>query len=181
MKKKIILLAMFFISPLLIKNLEADPSNEIKALDQPEGIVEKKINDNDNASAQISDVESIENPFIQRLPKPEENVNILPPPDTTIPVDVQPIVPTPDVSPPVEPDVEAPPPPPNFTISGLIWNTERPQAIINGSQGTQILDVGDRLENWQVQTINQSGVELIGYGQNVFISSDFSSEKVSKN
>lgn len=52
----------------------------------------------------------------------------------------------------------APPPipKPNFRITGLIWNSPRPQVIING----QVLDIGDEVQGFRIEAINQTGVDV---------------------
>ena len=48
-------------------------------------------------------------------------------------------------------------PKPEFKISGIVWNSERPQAIIEG----RVLEVGDKIEDWSISNIDQRGVEII--------------------
>lgn len=52
--------------------------------------------------------------------------------------------------------VPPPVPKPNFRISGLIWNSPRPQVIING----QVLDIGDEIQGFRIESINQTGVDV---------------------
>lgn len=55
----------------------------------------------------------------------------------------------------------APPPvevrPPVITISGLVWNTDRPQAIVNN----QIVEIGDKINEWTIVTIHEEGIEIV--------------------
>ena len=55
-------------------------------------------------------------------------------------------------------DIPAPTeaPTPQFKISGLVWNTQAPTAIINGS----IVKVGDQVSNWAITEISKEGVRL---------------------
>ena len=45
---------------------------------------------------------------------------------------------------------------PNLNITGLIWNTDRPQAIVNG----QVLDQGDTIENAEIIAIKKDGIDI---------------------
>ena len=59
---------------------------------------------------------------------------------------------------PVQPvDRRAPQPVlPSVTISGLIWNSDRPQAIING----QVVDIGDTVNEMKIVRIEKDGIDL---------------------
>ena len=61
--------------------------------------------------------------------------------------------------------VVIPPTPPTLTLTGLVWNTNRPQAIING----QVLDQGDTIDGAQIVSIQKTGVELVFAGTNMSI------------
>jgi type II secretory pathway component PulC len=47
-------------------------------------------------------------------------------------------------------------PKPDYKISGIVWNTDRPQAIIEG----RIVDIGDSIEQWRIIGISRGGVEV---------------------
>ena len=47
-------------------------------------------------------------------------------------------------------------PKPDYKISGIVWNTDRPQAIIEG----RIVDIGDSIEQWRIIAISRGGVEI---------------------
>lgn len=47
-------------------------------------------------------------------------------------------------------------PPPQATVQGLIWNTDRPQALVDH----QIIRPGDTIQGWIVETIDSNGVHL---------------------
>lgn len=47
-------------------------------------------------------------------------------------------------------------PQPNFTITGIIWNTDRPQAIING----QVVDIGDVIQDFKIESISPTAIEV---------------------
>jgi hypothetical protein len=57
------------------------------------------------------------------------------------------------IQPKVTPKAE--PTPPAINISGLIWNSDRPQAIING----QVMDVGDMIGDAKIIKIKKSGID----------------------
>lgn len=48
-----------------------------------------------------------------------------------------------------------------FVVSGLIWNSDRPQAIVNG----RIVGIGDILpDNWEITHISREGVKVSAHG-----------------
>ena len=55
--------------------------------------------------------------------------------------------------------------PPKLTINGIIWNTDRPQAIVNG----KIVDIGDIISKVKITDIRKSGIEGIFLGKPVTI------------
>lgn len=46
--------------------------------------------------------------------------------------------------------------PPKFQVSGIVWNTDRPQAIVNN----KVIAIGDQLENATIVSIDKSGIEI---------------------
>jgi len=46
---------------------------------------------------------------------------------------------------------------PNMNISGLVWNTDRPQAIING----QITSIGDIISGVKIIDIQKTGITVL--------------------
>lgn len=46
--------------------------------------------------------------------------------------------------------------PPQFNITGLIWNTDRPQAIIDGN----VLSVGDEIKGAKLLSVNKDGINV---------------------
>lgn len=46
---------------------------------------------------------------------------------------------------------------PKIIISGLVWNTDRPQAIING----EIFGIGDTIENSKIVNIHRDGIDVM--------------------
>ncbi|MBP9854256.1 MAG: hypothetical protein KBD53_05275 [Candidatus Omnitrophica bacterium] len=47
-------------------------------------------------------------------------------------------------------------PQPNFVVTGIIWNSDRPQAIIN----SQVLDIGDSIQEYKVESIEKEGIVM---------------------
>lgn len=55
--------------------------------------------------------------------------------------------------------IEEPPPPiipPTFSISGIIWNSRRPQAIIDN----EVVDIGDVIKDATIKTIKKTGIDI---------------------
>jgi hypothetical protein len=44
--------------------------------------------------------------------------------------------------------------PPEINITGLIWNTHKPQAILNDS----VMGIGDEISGWKIIEISKEGV-----------------------
>lgn len=59
----------------------------------------------------------------------------------------------------------APPEPPIMVISGLVWNSDRPQAIVNN----KVIDVGDTIETIQIVAIRKEGIEIEFQGKTITI------------
>lgn len=106
----------------------------------------------------------IRNPFVPQLPEKKE---VIEPPTNTqtrqTTTETKPITPNPRQrkqpaggqsanSTPKPPPI----PKPNFRITGLIWNSSRPQAIING----QVLDIGDEIQGFRIESINPNGIDV---------------------
>lgn len=141
------------------------------------------------------DTLTFKNPFRSLLPKKEEEVKIVeptkpekkeepkpvepqkPPPEPKKPEIAKPQPPPvePPVLPPAEPPVkvteekkEAPPviiEPPSLTISGLVWNSDRPQAIVNN----QIVGIGDVVAGSEILEIQKTGIGIQYQGQKFII------------
>lgn len=54
------------------------------------------------------------------------------------------------------PPAPPPPPKPNFRVTGILWNSPRPQAIING----QVIDIGDVVDGYRIESIHPAGIEV---------------------
>ena len=61
--------------------------------------------------------------------------------------------------------IEAPVKPPNLNISGIVWNTNRPQAIIN----SYVVGIGDKIANVTIIDIIKSGVAIEFQGKRFII------------
>lgn len=110
----------------------------------------------------------IKNPFESQLPKKEKKPEIVKP----APPPIIPMLPTLPIQPPNPPQPNIPEPEivkepeipvPHVTISGIIWNSDRPQAIING----KIVDIGDTILDLKITDIQKSGVEAMFHGKSV--------------
>ena len=127
----------------------------------------------------LSDLDSLRNPFVPQFPEtktPWPSKVPLAPVTAPLETSVSPVVEQP-AAPVTLPNSFTPPEqkeilPPSMNIYGLIWNTNRPQAIVNN----QIVQVGDKIENWTIDKIDQNGLEISGYGKTVFISSGFNEQ-----
>lgn len=98
------------------------------------------------------------NPFQPQLPVQEEEQPPVKPVEIIKPVDKPKPVTGKTSSSSVKPSAQVakPQPPPDLKITGLVWNTDRPQAIING----KVVDVGDKIETIQIVSINKNGIEI---------------------
>ena len=47
-------------------------------------------------------------------------------------------------------------PTPQFIVSGLIWNSKKPAAIIND----EVVAIGDQVSNWAISEITKDGVRV---------------------
>src|SRR3989338_3232286 len=92
----------------------------------------------------------LNDPFMPKIPKPPAPGSSTQPdlfPGTTPPSNVK----------PPKPAVQKP----NLTISGIIWNSDRPQAIVNN----QVVDVGTTVDNTTVLAINKTGIDVLYSGE----------------
>lgn len=128
-----------------------------------------------NVDQSLFDSPEMRNPFLSQLPKKEEPKPIVPvvvdrplrSPDLVqpIPVPVQPVIEPPRI------EQKFPPSPvpeillPTLNITGLIWDTNRPQAIVND----EIVDVGDTILGVRIIAIKKTGIDVLFYGKNFSI------------
>ena len=61
------------------------------------------------------------------------------------------------VTQPIQAKIIEPPKPPSLTISGLVWNSQRPQAIING----QVVNQGDTIAGARIVLIRKTGIDIV--------------------
>lgn len=128
---------------------EKDDLTEV--LNQAKSMMGEQTLGSDDKTAVV--VNSLKNPFEPQLPKKPKEVAAPVIPPAPEPKDE-----------PAPPPVNIPPPSrPEFTISGLVWNTDRPQAIVNG----QVVAVGDSVEAWVITKISKQGVD-VQQGEQIF-------------
>ena len=109
---------------------------------------------------------TVSNPFVSQLPKKEPVIIEMP----EQPVEIKPL-PTENREPAPQQEIVTPPPEPevkerelpNVIVSGIIWNSDRPQAIING----KIVDIGDTIQEIQITNIRKSAVDGVFDGRTV--------------
>jgi hypothetical protein len=101
------------------------------------------------------DINNVPNPFISKIPK---EAVVVPTPakseSPAAPSFYNPALPVPPVPPPVARSAEEPEAPIN--VQGVIWESEKPQAIIND----QIVGIGDQVGKAKVTSIAKSQVVL---------------------
>jgi hypothetical protein len=64
-----------------------------------------------------------------------------------------------------EPEKEIQQPLPDFVIQGIVWNTDTPQAIING----QVVKIGDNMQGVKIIGIEQKGILIEYIGERMLI------------
>ena len=108
----------------------------------------KKVKNTYGAPEEVNILNSIRSPFEPRTPK-EKIVPIISQPEPTLKPEVKP--------PPKQLDIPKPEIPlPTFQVNGLVWNTGRPQAILD----SQIINVGDTIKDCTVIDIDKNGILL---------------------
>ncbi|MBI5415742.1 MAG: hypothetical protein HZA29_02900 [Candidatus Omnitrophica bacterium] len=109
------------------------------------------------------------NPFEPQIPR-EPEVSQQPKPVHPVEVKPREILPPPPVPPvvvaPVEPQRQVVEPPmPALNIGGVVWNTRRPQAIVNG----RIVGLGDVVAGVKIVDIQKTGITVSAGDQTVTI------------
>lgn len=117
-----------------------------------------------------SALESLPDPFISRLPKKEiptpDAEKKAPPPDqwsdpltpplpSKVPPSNKPLPPTVPRPNPAQ-DTQVSMAEPTLTLTGIVFNTAKPQAVINGT----VVSVGDRIAGVEVKSISKGVVEV---------------------
>ncbi len=151
----------FFDLPTEVDLLSTKIQNEMTVGQQKKEGKLKKEND-----FVLNELPTAKNPFISKLPQPPQQ-------ETTMPTETS----TEQVKP--KPPEEHTPAiqrreqtnrsqqnirelqPPNLTIKGIIWNTNRPQAIIND----RVVDVGDTLDDAKIISIEKSKINVLYKGK----------------
>lgn len=140
-------------SPLSkIKQMLEEPSPDIlkEKLSQAEQAIEKTKNDATEDAENDMNTNGpdnlFKNPFIPQIPQEAKTAPV--PSDNSTPV----VVPVVAVT-------------PQFTVAGVVWNSKKPQAILNG----QVVGVGDHVSNWAVSEITKEGVRVTSEEQNLWI------------
>jgi len=97
---------------------------------------------------------TLKNPFIPQLPKPEAEPIITEEPEVIEPEPIE-AIPEPNEEPATG---QAPRqiPKPHLSVSGLVWDTDQPQAIVNND----VVDLGDFVGQWKVINIERSGITV---------------------
>lgn len=113
---------------------------------------------------------SARNPFTPQVPQEEvhaQRVEPIGPVGVNEPVVLTPppAVQEPSVSMPRQEDIALQPrilePLPGINIAGVVWNTDRPQAIVNG----QIVGIGDTVSGVKILDIRKMGITVLFHGR----------------
>lgn len=126
--------------------------NQAKAQENPEVLVSK-----------IDPEQGLRNPFLPQLPKEPEPVLVESEPES-------PLRETPPVireTPPSQPEVITAPS--DLNLKGFIWDSDRPQAIINN----EVYNIGDYINQAQIVAISKEGVELEYSGHRFLYTRDY--------
>ena len=98
---------------------------------------------------------SLSNPFMPQLPKPKVEVKPIESPKPPPPKQLTILAPQPS----------APTKPPTVVIKGLVWNSDRPQAIVND----QVVDIGDKIGEMEIVSINKTGIDFLYQGEKITV------------
>lgn len=121
----------------------ASATKDDRLITKAENLHKKLLNVTESSIEQIKEMAgNIINPFLSKLPKPE------PAP--------APIRQTNDIRQIRRNDTEGIAAPPSAQLSGLVWNSAMPQAILNN----KIVNVGDNIDGWIIDNISKEGVLL---------------------
>ena len=166
MRRKIFAIIFWFllIKPFSLFSEKVIPPNSSGTEMKPDGQKDKNS---------LEDLDSLRDPFVPQLPLPPMEEIQKP----VVQTPVQPLESSPKQEtvrlqplPQKQATVEEPLKTPVIQISGLIWNSDQPQAIINN----QIVKVGDQIEEWTIQKIDKDGIEISARGNKILIPTDFS-------
>lgn len=120
---------------------------------------QKKMEDRTREDTEtLESFQTLPNPFVPQLPRPKEVALPQPPAQPNVPptlfIPPENRQPYPDPTPVQEP-------PPSLTVQGLIWNSKRPQAIINN----QVVDIGDTVQEAKVLAIEKFKIRVLYRGK----------------
>lgn len=103
----------------------------------------------------------IQNPFKSKLPEPE------PEPEPEKPMDASEMTESSQTGPTLDmPVIQEPPlPVPTFTVTGIVWDSDRPQAIMNG----QIVNIGDIIADVMITAIQKTEIRGTFHGADITI------------
>lgn len=163
--KKILILTSILFSLAGMSALAANTPFKVKVTEEQHNLtkqqltdilkVEKESSGPVHEPEQASGAEIIANPlndpFLPQTPRPAPPADVAP--------DAQPAGGIPSTAPPAKqkPAVQKP----SLTISGIIWNSDRPQAIVNN----QVVDVGTTVGDTTVLAINKTGIDVLYSGE----------------
>ena len=100
----------------------------------------------------------LKNPFEPQIPNKEPAVKeVLPVKEVPKPAMGQPS----NLSRSVEREI----PLPKLTVTGVVWNSKRPQAIINQN----VVDVGDDIEGVKIMGIRKTAIDVLFQGREITI------------
>ncbi len=115
--------------------------------------------------AGIASIEAaLKNPFESQLPAktPEPSEKIIRKTDPVRPESPRPSLrPSPSLRNDPRPEVSLP----QLTVSGIVWNSKRPQAIIN----QQVVDIGDEFDGVKIINIRKTAIDIMFQGQEITI------------
>lgn len=141
--------------PKPIKDFIATPPRDIlndnlaqakQQLKEQDPSHEKSNADQITLASQKNKQDAFINPFVPQIPQPVKTTSFVNPQTTA-------------------PTTPAPAPTPEFIVTGLVWNSKKPEAIVNG----QIVFIGDHVSNWAVSEISKNGVCVSSGEQNLWV------------
>ncbi|OGX07828.1 MAG: hypothetical protein A2Z88_08675 [Omnitrophica WOR_2 bacterium GWA2_47_8] len=117
------------------------------------------------AADDLFNLPPVRDPFLPQLP---QKPKIVEPPPVPAATNTPPPPKTPAIMVPTSPLIKPPPAeikPPPLNITGLIWNSDQPQAIING----KVIRVGDEVDNVRVTDIQKNKITISHGGKDFTI------------
>jgi hypothetical protein len=137
---------------LLDDNLKKAKEMELENQSQQLG-VEKEI---------LRKLENLRDPFQHQLPIPKDEPIKKPLPGHNEPSKEPPAInPQPIPQNPAQPVPPPLPQPGQYVLSGLIWDSDKPQAILNG----KIVGIGDVIDQWTITRISRDGIQMTRQNQ----------------